>query len=111
MRPFSLARGVHTPAHTGATPLVSESSLDTRTSEEASLTPENNLLHLAGRGWRGCRICLTERHALIRAAAKVTGLTWKGYAAGHGLSRAEAMRVLAEAGIDATAIAHQNNKQ
>lgn len=67
------------------------------------LTPENNIPNLSMRGWRGCHQCLTDRNALVRQAVAVTGHTWRSYATEHGLSRAEALRIMSEAGIEPAA--------
>lgn len=60
------------------------------------LTPDNILPFAARRGWRACRACLAERHELVRAAAGALGFQWREYAAEHGLSRAEALRIINE---------------
>lgn len=68
----------------------------THCSRGHELGPGNILPYAARTGVRACHECLRERNELVRTAARLLGLRWRDYAAEHGLSRAEATRVINE---------------
>jgi hypothetical protein len=61
---------------------------------------EGNLVNGEGRGCLTCsRVIARDRSQLIGRARRAAGLTWRGYVAQYGQSRAAAERVLAEHGV------------
>lgn len=74
----------------------SRNARKTHCSRGHELTPANTIPYAARTGVRACHECLRERNELVRTAVRLLGLRWRDYAAEHGLSRAEATRVINE---------------